>query len=64
MQLLLPAGEESMPAGESTVLTLIPVTKDKVFYYHGDPAVAIRNKLFGVVNQRIVYLQKHSGASR
>lgn len=62
MQLLLPAGEESTtPSGESTVLTLIPLADDKVFYYHGDPNSASHNKLFGIINPagiRNIIMQK------
>jgi len=49
MNLYLPAGEIStMPTGESTVLTIIPVSNDKVFYYHGDLDKAMQTGLHGI----------------
>src|SRR5450432_2215128 len=51
MHLYLPAGEKTeMPTGESTALTIIPVADDKVFYYHGDLATAIKNNLYGTTS--------------
>jgi len=48
MNLYLPAGETtSMPTGESTALTIIPVADNKVFYYHGDVATALRTNMYG-----------------
>jgi biopolymer transport protein ExbD len=48
MNLYLPAGQKiDMPTGESTALTIIPVSNDKVFYYHGDLETAIKNNLYG-----------------
>jgi len=62
MQLLLPAGDiATTPSGESTVLTLIPLGNNNVFYYHGNPNDAIRNKLFGIINPagiRNIIMQK------
>jgi biopolymer transport protein ExbD len=62
MQLLLPAGNTSTtPYGESTVLTVIPLGDDKVFYYHGNPDDAIQDKLFGIINPagiRNIIMQK------
>jgi Biopolymer transport protein ExbD/TolR len=51
MNLYLPAGDSATtPAGESTVLTIIPVTGDKVFYYHGDWETARQVGLYGTTN--------------
>jgi len=48
MKLYLPAGEAAeMPAGESTALTIIPVSSNKVFYYHGDLAAALQHNAYG-----------------
>lgn len=48
MHLYLPAGEKTdMPTGESTALTIIPVSNNKIFYYHGDLATAIQDHLYG-----------------
>ena len=62
MQLLLPAGDiNTTPYGESTVLTLIPLGDDKVFYYHGNPNAAIQDKLFGIIKPagiRSIIMQK------
>jgi biopolymer transport protein ExbD len=47
----LPAGEEAtMPAGESTALTLIPLGNEKVLYYHGEWNAAIKNHAYGVIS--------------
>jgi biopolymer transport protein ExbD len=48
MKLILPAGEiPSTPSGVSTVLTIIPLADNKVFYYHGDPGTALTKNLYG-----------------
>lgn len=48
MKLYLPAGEPTTPEGKSAVLTIIPVSGNKVFYYHGDLNTAIQSNLYGV----------------
>ena len=51
MRLYLPAGEtHTTPYGESTVLTVIPVSGNKVFYYHGDLASSLKENLYGITN--------------
>jgi len=51
MKLYLPAdGDPTTPAGQSAVLTIVPVSSNKVFYYHGDMSSAIQNNLYGVTN--------------
>jgi len=50
MKLYLPAGDVPTPAGQSAVLTVVPVSSNKVFYYHGDMSSAIQNNLYGVTN--------------
>jgi len=51
MKLHLPAGEiQSTEYGESTALTLIPLEKEKIFFYHGEMSNAIKKNAFGVVN--------------
>ena len=48
MKLYLPAGDvTSTQTGESTALTIIPVSNDKVFYYHGGLEKALKNNLYG-----------------
>jgi biopolymer transport protein ExbD len=48
MKLSLPAGKETdMPVGESTALTIIPISGEKAFYYHGDLLEAIQDKQYG-----------------
>lgn len=49
MKLFLPAGDiATMPTGVSVTLTLIPVSSDKIFYYHGDLETAMQKGLYGV----------------
>ena len=48
MKLYLPAGGDPTPEGRSAVLTVIPVSGNKVFYYHGDLNTAFQNNLYGV----------------
>jgi biopolymer transport protein ExbD len=51
MKLFLPAGKAStMPAGESTVLTIIPVSHQRIFYYQGDLAAALKTGGYGNTN--------------
>jgi biopolymer transport protein ExbD len=62
MQMHLPAGEISdTEYGESTVLTIIPLGNEKIFFYHGDPNSAIEKNSFGVVDEngvRALIMQK------
>ncbi len=51
MKLFLPAGElQTKPTGQSTVLTIIPILNDKVFYYQGELQQAIASGAYGVTN--------------
>jgi biopolymer transport protein ExbD len=51
MQLFLPAGQEHTTEwGESTVLTVIPIANNRVFYYHGELKDALIKKQLGVSN--------------
>src|SRR2546423_12874133 len=51
MRLFLPAGETpDNPAGQSTVLTIIPLNNEIAFYYHGELNAAVRNDFNGTVN--------------
>ena len=51
MKLNLPAGTTATTfTGESAVLTLIPISANKVFYYHGDLESALRNNAYGITN--------------
>lgn len=36
--------------GESSALTVLPLANDKVFYYHGTLAIAMKNGSYGIVN--------------
>ena len=48
MKLILPAGaDKTTPAGESAVLTIIPISGDKTFYYHGDLSASLVSNLYG-----------------
>jgi biopolymer transport protein ExbD len=49
MKLYLPAGDiPTTPTGESTILTVIPVAADKIFYYHGELQKAMQIGLYGI----------------
>lgn len=51
MSLYMPAGNTpDMAVKRSTVLTIIPITKDKVFYYHGDFTDAMQHNQYGITN--------------
>ncbi|MFT3932221.1 MAG: biopolymer transporter ExbD [Chitinophagaceae bacterium] len=51
MPLILPAGDTpSMPSGETTTLTIIPIANDKIFYYHGQLDNAVAKNLYGVTS--------------
>ncbi|MES1224672.1 MAG: biopolymer transporter ExbD [Bacteroidota bacterium] len=48
MKMILPAGDSSTTqTGESTTLTVIPVSNNKVFYYHGNLAGALASNTYG-----------------
>ena len=52
LKMILPAGEgPDMPVGKSTVLTLIPLENEKIFYYDGDANDAIKTNAFGLVDK-------------
>src|SRR4051794_32425446 len=51
IQLVLPAGHEKNTAyGQSTVLTLIPLSNEKLFFYNGDPLSAANANAYGIIN--------------
>lgn len=50
MRLYLPADGPPSEMAKSTVLTIIPVAGDKVFYYHGDLQEAIAQHQYGTTN--------------
>ncbi len=51
MKLYLPAGKDkNTPTGNSTALTIIPISNNKVFYYHGDLEKAIKSGLSGTTD--------------
>jgi len=51
MHIILPAGDvAAMPEGASTVLTIIPVSGNKVFYYHGDLQTSLISNLYGTTS--------------
>ncbi len=55
-ELFLPAGEsKDMAVGQSTALTIIPVSNNKVFYYHGDLVEALQNNLNGTTTFSITH---------
>lgn len=71
MDLMMPAGKKAtMPSGESTVLTVIPIADDKAFYYHGDLTSALATNSFGTTTFSItnglgdVIRQKQSALAR
>lgn len=48
IDIFLPAGNiTNMPLGESAALTIIPVSNNKVFYYHGALDKALETNLYG-----------------
>ena len=50
MNMVLPAGEnKDTKLGESTALTLIPLAKETVLFYNGDPTTALERKLYGKI---------------
>lgn len=51
MKLYLPAGTiQDLPTGQSTALTIIPVSHNRFFYYHGVWTDAISRQQYGMVN--------------
>ena len=51
MDLIMPAGKEAtMPTGESTTLTIIPISDNKAFYYHGDLQKAMETNMYGTTS--------------
>lgn len=55
MNLSLPAGDSATsPTGLSTALTVIPLEKDKIFYYHGDLQTAMKQGLYGTTSFAII----------
>jgi len=52
MKLFLPADEINNRDhwGESTVLTILPISGDKLFYYHGQFEIAIQQKNYGITS--------------
>ena len=51
MRLVLPADSpHHTPWGETGVLTLIPLGNQHVFYYHGDLATALKEKMYGTAS--------------
>ena len=51
LRMHLPAGEQAtMPFAKSTVLTIIPLDNDKIFYYEGDPNDALKDNSYGVID--------------
>ena len=54
MKFYLPAGESpDMPTPESTVLTVVPLKDDRIFYYHGDLANALQHTMYGITGYNI-----------
>ena len=51
LRMHLPAGEDpTTPFPKSTVLTIIPLGNDKIFYYEGDANDALKDNLYGVID--------------
>lgn len=48
MTLLLPAPGTGTEAGESTVLTVIPIDEQRIFFYHGDFARSVETNAYGI----------------
>ncbi|HYF32393.1 MAG TPA: biopolymer transporter ExbD [Chitinophagaceae bacterium] len=54
MPMHLPAGDiHDTNLGQSTVLTLLPIDKDRIFYYHGELADANKEGRYGITNYSI-----------
>jgi biopolymer transport protein ExbD len=53
LKLIMPADGPPMESGESTALTVIPFTGDKVFYYQGALDRALLNGAYGTTNYSI-----------
>src|SRR5689334_12077637 len=55
VDLFLPAGgNRETNYAESTLLTLIPLADEKIFFYNGDPGKAAQTKNYGVVGPSAV----------
>lgn len=70
MKLVLPAGEnKETEAPTSTALTIIPISDNKVFYYHGQLDEALQTNSYGVTNFAInngigdIFRQKQAALS-
>ena len=51
LRMHLPAGETpTMPSAKSTVLTIIPLSNEKLFYYEGDPNDALKSNTYGTID--------------
>ena len=50
MKIYLPKEGGEMPTGQSTALTVIPIANNKIFYYHGGLADALKNNLSGITS--------------
>lgn len=48
MNLIMPANGPSMPVKTSTVLTIVPMENNRVFFYHGKFEEAVRDNSFGI----------------
>lgn len=53
LKLVMPADGPPMKSGESTALTIIPFTGNKIFYYHGALDKALQNGAYGTTNYSI-----------
>ena len=50
MNLVMPADGPSMPVKMSTVLTIVPMDNNRVFYYHGKFDEAVRDNSYGITS--------------
>jgi len=53
MKLVMPKDTddgELTPIGQSTALTVIPLDANRIFYYHGDLAGALKENTYGITN--------------
>ena len=54
MKFVMPKGDSaSMPVAASAALTVIPISNDKVFYYHGEPAASLSTGAYGTTGYNI-----------
>ncbi len=49
----MPANGDSSKIGNDVALTIVPLEADKIFYYHGDLALALKENLYGFTNYSI-----------